>query len=200
MPRIRAENLSAHKVLNRSAILQAAEKMFSTEGFLASNLTDIADVAGVGRSTIYEYFPSKDDLLLAVAESRLLPLMSAVEESVVSASPIDDVCKLSHLTIDFMSANLELTRVVTWESRYLSKEYQERLWRTVAPLSGKFRKLIEAGLPSENAEVLAKVVLFTLRDAGDILLHAEEDGLKFEAVKSTSLGFIRRGLGLPPLR
>ncbi len=53
MPRIRAENLYAHKLLNRSAILQAAEKLFSTEGFLTSNMTDVADMAGVGRSTIY---------------------------------------------------------------------------------------------------------------------------------------------------
>ncbi|MBT8201022.1 MAG: TetR/AcrR family transcriptional regulator [Acidimicrobiia bacterium] len=199
MPRIRAENLYAHKVLNRSAILQAAEKLFSTEGFLTSNMTDVADMAGVGRSTIYEYFPSKDDLLLGVAESRILPLMRAVEELETSEGPVQDICNLCRMTIDFMAENLELTRVITWESRYLSKEYQERLWQTVAPLTKKFVSLIERGMPGEDASVLARLVTFALRDAGDIMQHAEEDGFEFETVKQTSLAFIRRGLGLPPI-
>ncbi|MBT8250238.1 MAG: hypothetical protein KJN81_08240, partial [Acidimicrobiia bacterium] len=80
-----------------------------------------------------------------------------------------------------------------------SKDYQERLWQTVAPLTKKFVSLIERGMPGEDASVLARLVTFALRDAGDIMQHAEEDGFEFETVKQTSLAFIRRGLGLPPI-
>lgn len=48
----------------RSAILQAACHCFSHSGFSACRIADIAQVAGVGKGTVYEYFRSKEDLLL----------------------------------------------------------------------------------------------------------------------------------------
>jgi AcrR family transcriptional regulator len=197
MPRIRAENVNAHKALNRASILDAAEKIFSSDGFIDSSLTDVADAAGVGRSTIYEYFESKDDLLLGVAESRLRPLMNEVDSFSAPSDAMDAICKLCRLTIDFLADNLQLTRIVTWESHYLSIEYQDRMWSLVEPLVEQLRRLIEIGLPDENAEVLSRVISFALRDAGDILLHADKAGFEPEEVKRTTIGFIRRGLGLP---
>lgn len=197
MPRIRAENVNAHKALSRETILNAAEKAFSKHGFLSSNLSDIADVAGLGRSTIYEYFSSKEDLLLGVAEARLVPIMQLVTAVEESQNPMDDICLLCRMTIDFMADNLELTKVVTWESRFLPNEYQQKMWELVEPLSEQFQKMIRAGLPDENPEILARVILFAIRDAGDILLHAEEEGFAFDEVKRTTISFIRKGLGLP---
>ena len=199
MPRIRAENVKKHKERNRADILAAAEKIFSNEGFLESNLTDIADVAGVGRSTLYEYFDSKDDILVGVAAFRLAPLMVELDNLETDGGPMDEVCVICRATIDFMAANLDLTKIVTWESHYLSKAHQDRLWNIVSPFIDKLRELIGAGLPDEDADILARVVAFALRDAGDILLDAEASGLAVEDVKRTTIRFIRRGLGLPDL-
>ena len=199
MPRIRAENVSAHKALNRSAILEAAEKIFSSEGFIKSSLTDIADVAGVGRSTIYEYFESKDDLLMGVAESRLQPLMEQVESLPTPDDPVERICTLCRLTVDFLAENLDLTKIVTWESHYLSLESQEQIWQLVEPLMKTLRELIEVGLPNESPLILSRVISFALRDAGDNLLHAEKYGFAPDEVKATTMRFIRRGLGLPEL-
>lgn len=48
----------------RSAMLEAAYHCFTNHGFNASRIIDIAQRAGVGKGTVYEYFRSKEDLLL----------------------------------------------------------------------------------------------------------------------------------------
>jgi len=47
----------------RSEILLAARQEFIEKGLEAASVAEIARRAGVGKSTIYEYFPSKDRLL-----------------------------------------------------------------------------------------------------------------------------------------
>lgn len=51
----------------RSAILQAACKEFSEKGFSGAKIEEIAHQCGIGKSTVYEYFPSKTDLLRETA-------------------------------------------------------------------------------------------------------------------------------------
>lgn len=45
-------------------ILAAANEVFLSKGFSKTNMQDIADKAGIGKGTIYEYFKSKDDLFV----------------------------------------------------------------------------------------------------------------------------------------
>lgn len=46
----------------RQQILAAATKVFADQGFHQARIADIATAAGVGKGTIYEYFPSKKEL------------------------------------------------------------------------------------------------------------------------------------------
>lgn len=52
----------------RPLILKAATEVFSERGFAAVTVAEIADRAGIGKGTVYEYFSSKDELLFAVFE------------------------------------------------------------------------------------------------------------------------------------
>jgi AcrR family transcriptional regulator len=49
----------------RSALISAAVSAFTEHGFAATTIGQIADIAGIGKGTVYLYFPSKEDLLLA---------------------------------------------------------------------------------------------------------------------------------------
>lgn len=46
----------------REQILVAACEIFGTKGFHSANISDIAEAAGIGKGTVYEYFKSKNDL------------------------------------------------------------------------------------------------------------------------------------------
>ncbi|HSL19814.1 MAG TPA: TetR/AcrR family transcriptional regulator [Methylomirabilota bacterium] len=52
----------------RPLILKAATRIFCERGFAAVRVADIAEAAGIGKGTVYEYFSSKDELLFAVFE------------------------------------------------------------------------------------------------------------------------------------
>jgi len=46
-------------------LMQAAQRVFSRKGFHAANISDVAAEAGVSQGTVYHYFDSKEELLLA---------------------------------------------------------------------------------------------------------------------------------------
>ena len=50
------------------AIIGAARKLFIEQGLADPSMDLITDTAGVSKATIYVYFPSKEDLLLALIE------------------------------------------------------------------------------------------------------------------------------------
>ena len=65
-----AKDLIATKLetLRREQILEAATKVFAEKGFRAARMQEVAATAGVANGTVYNYFASKDELLLALLE------------------------------------------------------------------------------------------------------------------------------------
>lgn len=60
-------------------IVRAALALFADRGFAATKLEDVAKAAGIGKGTIYLYFPTKDDLFRAVVRQELLPNVEQLE-------------------------------------------------------------------------------------------------------------------------
>lgn len=60
------------KIVNRdkkrSEIAQKAIEVLAKRGFQATTIQEIADAAGLGKGTIYHYFKTKEEILLAVSE------------------------------------------------------------------------------------------------------------------------------------
>ena len=50
----------------KNLIIRAAIRVFSKMGFARSKMIQVAEAAGIGKGTIYEYFKSKEDLIAAV--------------------------------------------------------------------------------------------------------------------------------------
>lgn len=59
-------------------ILNAAQHVFATEGFHAARVDSIARQAGVAKGTIYLYFRSKDEILVALMENRFARLRALI--------------------------------------------------------------------------------------------------------------------------
>jgi AcrR family transcriptional regulator len=61
-----AESLTARGARTRTALVDAARRVFERDGFLTARVTDIADAAGVAHGSFYTYFPGKKAILAAV--------------------------------------------------------------------------------------------------------------------------------------
>lgn len=77
------DDLKADVALARRSddILAAAVELFSTQGFAATDVQQIADRAGVGKGTVYRHFVNKEKLFLAAADLGLRQLKDAVNQS-----------------------------------------------------------------------------------------------------------------------
>ena len=62
---------SEDKQERHHAILDAAERLLARAPERVANVAEVADEAGLAKGTVYLYFPSKDELLLAVHERRV---------------------------------------------------------------------------------------------------------------------------------
>lgn len=60
-------------------IIEAALATFAERGFAATRLEEVARCAGVGKGTLYLYFPSKQALFEAVVRETLLPAIGETE-------------------------------------------------------------------------------------------------------------------------
>jgi AcrR family transcriptional regulator len=55
-----------NRILRERRILDAALTVFSQKGFVSASMDDIAAQAGLSKPTLYQYFPSKDELFTAM--------------------------------------------------------------------------------------------------------------------------------------
>lgn len=75
----------------RLEILRAATNEFSQNGFEGTRMEAVAKRAGIGKSTVYEYFPSKSELFRAVCELIIEDVLKRVQSSLCAALPVRDL-------------------------------------------------------------------------------------------------------------
>ena len=76
---------SAAKAAMRERILETADRLFYRQGIRAVGVDTVAGEIGISKRTLYNYFPSKDDLIVAYLSRRLRPI------EVSDAPPVEQI-------------------------------------------------------------------------------------------------------------
>lgn len=74
----------------RGRLFRSALELFAQKGFAETTVEDITEAADVGKGTFFNYFPSKDHILLAFGEMQLSKLEATVETARSSGEPMPD--------------------------------------------------------------------------------------------------------------
>lgn len=77
-PELKFSNSPTLSHPSRIAALEAASSLFSEQGYDAASMQDIADLAGLHKSTLYHHFRSKDEILLAICDHTLRELLESI--------------------------------------------------------------------------------------------------------------------------
>ena len=80
MPRLWNETIETHRQDVRNAILDAAGSLANEHGVLAATMSRIAQEAGIGRATLYKYFPDAEAVLHAWHERHVIEHLEQLTE------------------------------------------------------------------------------------------------------------------------
>jgi len=72
----------------RERLFRSALNLFAKQGFAETTVEDITNAADIGKGTFFNYFPSKDHLLIAFSEMQLEKLRGLVTEAAESSQPM----------------------------------------------------------------------------------------------------------------
>lgn len=171
MPKIRADNIAEHKTLIRMQVLESAKELIEEYGFEGTSLGDIARQVGVGRTTLYEYFSDKDDIVATLVEEEL----PAVIDEMVSTIPIDlsardRLAELAVRMVEFIVTDPLLGDLLHRELPKLAQETQDRVAVAHQGLSAEFGAVYRAGV--EAGELTALPMDLAGRFVQDLIMSA----------------------------
>ncbi|RWE72178.1 TetR/AcrR family transcriptional regulator, partial [Mesorhizobium sp.] len=120
------------RLATRKAISDTATRLFMERGFDHVTVDEIAGAADVGRMTVFNHFPRKEDMFFDRDEEGREMLRDAVRQRPAGVAPLEALCRLAHRLV------AEKSPVVEFSAR------SERLVPTVAgseTLKGRARAI-----------------------------------------------------------
>jgi AcrR family transcriptional regulator len=90
MPKLWNQTIEAHRREVRDAILDATAGLVSEQGLLSVTMSQIAERTGIGRATLYKYFPDVEAILLAWHERQIASHLDELASVRDLAGPADE--------------------------------------------------------------------------------------------------------------
>ncbi len=149
----------------RDAILSAALDEFSTRGFEAARLDDVAKRAGVAKGTIYLYFRDKETLFQELIRAMLTPLVGTIEALGHAELPLAVLAdRLADLFVRevYETRRKDVIRLMITEGRRFPKlaefYYREVLSRIIAAVRALLRRAAARGEVPEGLAEFPQII------------------------------------------
>ncbi|MBN2385436.1 MAG: TetR family transcriptional regulator [Anaerolineales bacterium] len=133
----------------RREIFEAAVHLFVDKGFAETSLREIAEAAGVGKSTLYDYFASKDEILLSFFADELQGIAERSADVARQEWPATE--KLRQVMrghMEYLMAKKSLYWKLTFEAQRLALENQRRIQAMRHAYQDLLCTIIEEGIHS----------------------------------------------------
>ena len=80
VPRLWDDTIQAHRAAVRDAILDTTAALVAEHGLFSVTMSQIAEATGIGRATLYKYFPDVESILFAWHEQQITAHLAQLEE------------------------------------------------------------------------------------------------------------------------
>ena len=131
----------------RHEIYAASMNLFLEKGFRETTMQEIADAAGVGKSTLYDYFKTKDEILLSVVEDEIYDLTERAKhiasQELTAAEKVNQVL---HAHLEYLLANKGFYIKMTYEVQRLNMVNQQRIQARRHAYQDLLCKLVEEAI------------------------------------------------------
>jgi AcrR family transcriptional regulator len=155
----------ARSLDRREAILAAALDEFSSRGFEAARLDDVARRAGVAKGTIYLYFRDKESLFQELVRTMLTPLVGTIEALGQAELPLpalaDRIVELFVREV-YETRRKDVVRLMISEGRRFPQlaefYYREVLSRIIAAVRSLLRRAAARGEVPEGLAEFPQII------------------------------------------
>ena len=200
MPRINAATLDDHRRETRQALLDAALDLFGRIGFVETTLGDIADHAGIGRTTFYDYFASKEDLLAGLVEEMLPTIFDRlVEEIPAGLTATEQLAALVVAMVEFVATDPVFGLTLHRDLPRLAQDTQRRIGATHQRLTAEFGRVYRAGVASGEfrdvpIDLAGHFMLDVVMSGARSVFNSDEPKQRFHEVADETVRFLIGGL------
>ncbi len=163
----------------RREIAHIAADIIFEKGFFETSVSQIAHAAGMGKSSLYDYFSTKDEIVLYLLEEPLSELNQRADEIIAGGGgAIERLRDVMHMHLEILLRNRAFILKLFLAAQSLSVESQQRYQIKRYAYQDRLKGLIEEGISQGsirpiNAAVAMKSLLaimtpvvFTTRPAG----------------------------------
>ena len=184
----------------RAQLLIAALEVFTVAGYHSAAMDEIADKAQVSKPVLYQHFPSKLDLYLAVLDLHIDSLVFAIQKAIASNRENSSrVAAHVDAYFGFIDSEGEAFRLLFESDMNLEPQVRERLNRMTYDCAAAVSAVIsiDTGLGKEESMMLAVGIIGTVQTTARHWL--DRDG-KIDRTRATELvmNLIWRGIsGFP---
>ncbi len=186
----------------RAQLLEAAQAVFVESGYHAAAMEDIADHAGVSKPVLYQHFPGKLELYLALLDRHCDTLEQLVRSALASTDDVKDrVYATTAAYFDFVSREGAAFRLVFESDLTNEPAVRHRLDAVEAACAEAIADQItrDTDLPEEYAALLG-VALAGMAQVSARAWLAAAGGLSREAAARAAGHLAWRGIGAYPTR
>jgi AcrR family transcriptional regulator len=186
----------------RIQLLDAASEVFASKGYHAAAMDDIADAAGVSKPVLYQHFPSKLDLYLALLDQSCDRLVEVVEEALASTEDnADRVIATFAAFYEFISSASGEFRFVFESDLTGDGAVQQRLSRVNDEISDAIAGVIaeDTSLPAPQAKLLAVSLVGIAQVSARYWISGGTSTITLEEAKQLVSSLAWRGISGFPL-
>lgn len=136
------------KEQRRTDILNAALKVFAKNGFDRATIAEIAETAGIGKGTVYEYFKSKKELFEDMIRYSVETYNQKVQNAVTKGNSVQE--KLINFSVahsEFMKEHIDILRMLP-QPHMMSEEMKQHMIQEKHKIFKLIEDLIQEGIES----------------------------------------------------
>ncbi|NNC91733.1 MAG: TetR/AcrR family transcriptional regulator [Acidimicrobiia bacterium] len=200
MPRIHAATVGEHRIATRRALFAAAHDLFGRIGYVETRLSDIADHANIGRTTFYDYFTDKEDLLASLVEESLPEVFDGLIKKIPpSLSSRDQLSALVIAMVEFVVSDPVFGLILHRDVPRLTPRAQRRIAASHENLITEFARLYQEGINSGEFrempfDLAGHFILDVVMSGARTLLNSREPKQRFHQVADETVRFLLGGL------
>jgi TetR/AcrR family fatty acid metabolism transcriptional regulator len=149
---------SAHR--KRALILESAERIFAQRGFHNTTIADISDDSGVHEASIFQYFKTKENLIVTIPERHLGETLAGITEHLQGMKGAEPkLRKLLWHQLRDLSINRNYTSILLRELRTLPAFYRSEAYEMIRQYSAFAVEAIKEGIRDGELDSDTEIIL-----------------------------------------